>query len=201
MTNQELLTPELVKYCLFLDEYNQKLNAFFQQQKPYIFCKEGCCKCCQRGAYPCSELEFKLMRLGIQSLDDETKEIIKNKVQKIKQEKSNFVGEKFNYECPFLINNKCSIYLVRPIVCRNFGLAQFRLDGSLYVPFCVDEGLNYHQVYDKARKNFSVELFKKTGYTQEPLAYNLGLKFVIKEYGENQKGLDFGEMKTIIDFL
>ncbi|MCQ2958271.1 MAG: hypothetical protein MJ180_05150, partial [Candidatus Gastranaerophilales bacterium] len=62
---------QLNDYCLYLDEINTKLEKFFKAQEPYIFCKEGCSHCCEDGQYPCTELEFSMLKLGFQRMEED----------------------------------------------------------------------------------------------------------------------------------
>ena len=192
---------QLNDYCLYLNEINTKLKKFFKEQEPYIFCKEGCSYCCENGQYPCSELEFSLLQLGFQRLEEDLKKIVIEKTQKLKKLKENNNGEVLTCECPFLINHKCSVYLYRPIICRTFGIPYYDEAGKLKVPFCHKFGLNYNNVYDSERNTFSEELYKKLGIKQEPLAYNLSQKFLIGKVGKKLMGLDFGEERTITDWM
>ena len=192
---------QLEDYCLFLDKLNQKLDKFFEQQKPYIYCKEGCAYCCQEGEYPCTELEFSLLKIGFDRIEDDIKEIVIEKTKKLKEEKSKNPDKVLTCECPFLVDNKCSAYIFRPIICRTFGIAYFDMNDKLKVPFCHELGLNYSNVYDTETKMISDEKYKATGIKQKPLAYNLSQSFLIKEVGENGMGLDFGEQKTITDWM
>ena len=110
------------------------------------------------------------------------------------------------HKCPFLINHRCSVYPYRMIICRTFGLSYYDKDeyekrNVLKVPFCIEQGLNYSEVYDQGNKTFSTELFKKTGYKKEPLTYNLGVEFLVKKFGQEIMDLDFGEFKRLIDWL
>ena len=49
--------------------------------------------------------------------------------------------------------------------------------------------------------SISVDMYQKTGYAQEPLAFNVSLKFLITKVGKETMGLDFGEEKTILDWM
>ena len=51
-----------LKYLAMLDE---KLQKFFISQKPFIFCKPGCSKCCKNAQYPYSKIEFELVKIGV----------------------------------------------------------------------------------------------------------------------------------------
>lgn len=192
---------EIVKYKEYLSLIDSKISKFFSMQKPYIFCKKGCSFCCQKGEYPCSSLEFQFLYEGFNELDNTLKNIILEKADKIKNTKNEFKEKKFLYECPFLIDGACSVYNYRPLICRTFGLPFFDQNEKIKVPFCVEQGLNYSQVYDGSKDTISQEMFEQTGFKQEPLAFNLRQEFLIKEVGEENLGLDFGDKKTIIDWF
>lgn len=191
---------QLESYCYYLELMNKKLEKFFNEQSPYIHCKEGCSKCCEQGEFPCSELEFSFLKIGYSQLRPEIKYIIQENIEKIRKEHDT-TQDIINTQCPFLINNRCSIYFYRPIICRTFGLPFFDKNDKLKVPFCYKEGLNYSEVYDPEKNILSEELFLKTGYNIEPLAYNLSLNFLINKVGKEAMKLDFGEQKTIIKWM
>lgn len=196
----------LDKYCQFLRVIMERINAHFDDQKEYIHCKEGCSRCCENGEYPCSQLEADFLKLGFMTLDHDTQQLIIDKILKLKEEKAKFTGKKFIYECPFLINHRCSVYKHRMIICRTFGLSYYdkgdeKKKNTLKVPFCMEQGLNYSEVYDAEKKTFSTELFEKTGYKKEPVAYNLGVEFLIEKFGKDIMNLDFGELKTLLEWL
>lgn len=192
---------DLKKYEAYLKYLNEKLGKFFQEQSPYIFCKEGCSHCCESGEYPLSEVEFAYLNLGARTLPLEVFQQIDKNIEQIKAEKLNFQGEKFLHQCPFLINKRCSLYNFRPIICRSHGLAFFSKENKIMVPDCVDKGLNYSNVYDTERRTISTEKFDATGNTQEPLAHNVRLGFLTDNDITNGLGLDFGEIKALIDWF
>ena len=194
------------KFYQFIRVIMERINSHFEDQKEYIHCKEGCSLCCEKGEYPCSELEFEFLKIGFMTLDRETQQQIVDNTIKLKQEKENFTGKMLMHKCPFLINHRCSVYPYRMIICRTFGLSYYDKDeytekNTLKVPFCIEQSLNYSEVYDQENKTFSTELFKKTGYKNEPLTYNLGVEFLVKKFGQEIMNLDFGEFKRLIDWL
>ncbi len=202
------MNPELFdKYCQFLRVIMGRIDDHFENQKEYIHCKEGCAYCCKNGEYPCSELEFEFLKIGFMTIDKDLQQLIINKVLKLKAEKDNCKDKKFIYECPFLINDRCSIYKYRMIICRTFGLPYYEDNKEkgeknvLKIPFCMYQGLNYSDVYDKKTDKLSDELFKKGGYKNEPLAYNLSLEFLMERFGKEIMNLDFGDEKPLIDWL
>lgn len=191
------------KYELYLEQIGGHLNKFFLQQKPYIFCKEGCSICCEVGEYPFSELEFKYAMLGYNNLSKEEKSIVQKNIKRIKKEKENSNDKKFLYECPFLVKKKCSIYKYRGLICRSYGLTYFTTgkDGKVFynMPCCVDNGLNYSSVYDWQTGTISSKKWKETGIEAEPVSYNVGLDFLLNN--EMTQEIEFGESKAIIDWL
>ena len=189
---------DIEKYELYLAFMNRQLEKFFQEQSPYIFCKEGCCSCCQKGEYPMSAVEFAYMTIGAKMLSSDVVAEIEKNMFRIKDEKDNHDGNDiFRHACPFLVNNRCSIYSHRAIICRTHGLAFFSAKGKLLVPACVNEGLNYSNVYDFETDSISVEKFKDLGVEQEPLAHNVGLSFMSNNDLTEKLNLDFGEFKPM----
>ena len=139
--------------------------------------------------------------IGVQTLDKETFSKIEQNMFKIKEDKKNCKEKKFLYACPFLIDKKCSLYEYRGIICRSHGLAFFSKDKHILVPACVDEGLNYSNVYDFETKMISSEKYKKTGIEQEPLAHNVGVYYLTDNEITETLGLKFGEIKPMCEFF
>ncbi len=66
--------------------------------------------------------------------------------------------------CPFLLDKLCSIYPYRPMICRIYGLAYLAKNNIVKVPYCVNEGKNYSQVYSNGE------------FLGEPIKENLDLR-------------------------
>lgn len=192
---------DIQKYRAYLKYLDKKLGAIFKEQAPYIFCKEGCSSCCERGEYPYTEIEFAYLMLGVQGLDKETFLQIEQNMQDIKKSKELFKGEKFLYKCPFLINKRCSVYDFRGIICRSHGVAFFSQNNQLLVPACVDEGLNYSNVYDFENQTISDEKYHKSGIKQEPLAHNAGVHYLTNNEVTKAIDLDFGDVKPMCEWF
>ena len=189
---------DIEKYELYLKFMDKQLKKFFAEQSPYIFCKEGCSGCCQNGEYPLSEVEFAYLTIGAKTLPIETVREIEQNMFRIKDEKDSHNGEDiFRHACPFLVNNRCSVYNYRAIICRTHGLAFFNAKGKLLVPACVNDGLNYSNVYDFETDSISTEKFKSLGIEQEPLAHNISLSFMSNNDLTKTLELDFGEFKPM----
>ncbi len=193
----------LEKYKQYLGIIDSHLGKFFEQQKPYIFCKEGCSLCCSKGLYPFSNLEFDFLCYGLEQLPPEIQIVINAKIELIKKNKQESNDEKYFHVCPFLINDRCSVYEYRALVCRSFGLMQFYNDSAgqerYLMPACVDYGLNYSNVYDINEKKFDIEKINSLNYEFEPLSYNISANYL--KNNEYTKGLDFGETKALIDWF
>ena len=192
---------DIQKYRVYLQYLDKKLGEIFTEQAPYICCKEGCSSCCEKGEYPFTEIEFAYLMIGVQTLPKEIFLEIENNMKKIKEAKTNCKDKKFLYACPFLINKKCSLYEYRGIICRSHGVAFFSQDKKILVPACVDEGLNYSNVYDFEKQMISSEKYKQTGIEQEPLAHNVGVYYLTKNEITDSLGLDFGEIKPMCSWF
>lgn len=189
---------DIEKYEIYLRFVDKKVGEFFKEQAPYIFCKEGCSHCCETGEYPFSKIEFAYLMIGVKSLSPEVVQKIEENMYRIRLEKEAYKGNKpFMHACPFLIENKCSLYRYRGIICRTHGLAFFSKTNKLLVPACVNLGLNYSNVYDFENETISDEKYKNSGIEQEPLAHNVGLHFMMNNDLTKNLELDFGELKPM----
>lgn len=187
-----------ITYLLFI---NSKLKKFFEKQKPYIFCKKGCGLCCQNAQFPYSKIEIDYLMIGICQLDLETKKIISQNIKKIQKQKSEFNGDIFKYDCPFLINNECSIYEYRGIICRSFGLLNVGNDEKIKVPFCCFQGLNYSNVLKNGENKISEEKFKNLNIKEEPVAFHTNYDFLTNSDFERGFNFKFGEKRPIIEWF
>lgn len=193
------------KYKEYLVILESKLNNFFEQQSPYIFCKEGCSICCETGTYPMSKIEFDYIMEGYDLLSNEIKEKINQNINTIKENKNKAEQNNFFHPCPFLINKRCSVYNYRALICRGYGLMSFYDDKNgekqYHMPCCVDNGLNYSQVYDKNLKTITSEKWEKIGIEAEPLAYNVGLTFLLDNEITKKINLQLGSAKNFIEWV
>ena len=186
------------KYFNFI---NTKLEGFFENQKPYIFCKKGCAKCCHNAQFPFSCLEAYYLSTHIKTLNSDIQEIITQNIININRKKSEFKGEKFMYDCPFLIDEVCCVYDYRGIICRSFGLIENKKDGVSGVPFCYELGLNYSNVFDFEKNKITKEKWNASGIKIEPSGFNIGYEFLTSEKFERAYKIKFGEKKPLIDWF
>lgn len=197
-----MLEKEYEEYLRIIDNSIQK---FFAQQTPYIFCKEGCSLCCESGEYPFSKLEFEYAMMGYNKLSPKEQNIIQDRIKTVLKQRKNSNEKPFLYECPFLINKKCSIYKYRGITCRTHGLMYWEISKNdelvKKIPNCVSANLNYSSVYDKKTKTISSKKWEESNINAEPCAYNLGRNMLLNNNMTQKLGLDFEEEKTLIDWF
>ena len=198
MCNNNFMFENYEKYLAFI---NGKLESFFERQKPYIKCHKGCAKCCKNAEFPYSKTEFKYLLSGFLTLDKEIQDKIEIKIKETAEKKKKFKGDKFLYDCPFLINDVCSVYAYRGVVCRAFGLLESRENDNSKIPFCAYEGLKYSNVLDVEKKMITDEKFKALGIEQEPVSFNVSYKFLTDEAFENKYNFKFEEKKVLIDWF
>ena len=195
----------LNNYLLYLGYITNKIQTYFNEQKEYIFCSKGCSKCCSHAQFPYSEIEFKLISEGLNALEPEIKKQVLNKIDKTLKAREVFPKQKepFRYECPFLINNECSVYYYRGLVCRTFGLMTFipETPKTPRIPFCAFEGLNYSNVLDKVENNISDKKFAGLGLKEEPKAYNIDYSTLLNEEIASGFGFKFGNVKPLIEWF
>ena len=149
-----------IDYPEFIKRLDKKLKEYFDSQSVNVCCKEGCSSCCEKGDYPLSEIELEYLMHGFMSLEPEKKIIIQE----------NFKTMKRGGKCPFLIDKLCSVYPYRPIICRTHGLAYLMKDGRVNVPYCVNKGKNYSEVYQNG------ELMA------EPIKRNLSTQSILSKF-------------------
>ena len=180
------------RYRKYLEILDVRLNHMFEKQAPFIKCKKGCTYCCKEGEYPLSELEYVNLMLYYNKLPNDIKGKINQNIETLMEQKR----EKF-YECPFLINEECSVYPARPIICRTFGLISYRNDGRPKMPFCIELGLNYANVYDEDKQL----LVKCADDGTEPVAYNIDRRTLRNKEMQDLFDIYFGEDKSLISWL
>lgn len=193
MQNQKTLE----NYEQYLNLISNEIDKMFENQKEYICCKNGCSLCCEQGMYPFSEVEFEYIKQEYESLSSETKEKIREKVDRSRSFAKQ--GE-FLYECPFLVNGSCAVYQKRGLICRTFGLISENASGKLTIPYCAEKGLNYSGVFNPEEHRIFEDKVKELGYSEMPRAYNLSRYNLM--YGiVKSLNFEWGESKLLIDWL
>lgn len=159
----------MIEYTKYLKRLDLILAEYFTKHAEYICCKAGCSNCCKKGDYPMSQIELEYLMQGYINAPDDVKQQIQKNVDEMQK------GE----ACPFLINDLCSVYEYRPIVCRIHGLAYLINKTTMKLPECANEGKNYSKIY----RNGEVVLFN-------PIKDDL-----------DKMNKKFGEIKNLYDWL
>lgn len=182
----------LKRYEKFLEELDKELRGYFLKHKKYIKCKKGCTDCCEKGEYPFSRLETEYIMYGFVNLPKETKSEIRKNITELKIAKQNSKAERFLYKCPFLIDKSCALYERRGIVCRTFGLAYLKSDGTINLPNCTNLGLNYANVFNPKTKEISLD---------NPIKRELTIDKILRSNIAEKYELECGEIRPLIDWF
>lgn len=76
-----------------------------------IACSAGCAACCKSPCIPLTQPEMQGISWYVtEVLEGEVRPVVKARLE-------NHATAK---ECPFLVQNKCTVYPVRPLICRQF---------------------------------------------------------------------------------
>lgn len=183
----------LKRYEKFLTEFDEILNTLFKEQKQYVNCKKGCSKCCKKGDYPFSQLEFSYLTQGYLSLSANTKILVQQNIRNLLMDKKEYKGERFEHKCPFLINDECVVYEYRGIICRTFGICYYDdTKGYVRLPECVNDGLNYSKYYDEKENILKIQDVPKV---------NLRIDRVLKSELSEKYELESGEIRPMLEWI
>jgi len=198
------MQEKLKKYSEFVKLLTKNLDGFFENQKEFVKCQKGCSLCCQAGYYPITNLEYEFLKIGFNTLEKDMQDIIRQRVFAISKESKNFIQNgnnqnNFSYECPLLFNNLCSLYEYRPLICRIHGLITFSLKGgkNYNLPGCLEDGLNYSNVWDNEIKDFSLQKAKALNIKSYPEVFDVGYDSMLKKF----EYIGFGNIKMMFEWL
>lgn len=87
------------------------ISAEEKKRGKAVACHEGCFNCCLRPTVPLLPIEFAgISWYASEKLTGAVRDTVKRQLQRHLE----------TPQCPFLVEGRCSIYPVRPIVCRTF---------------------------------------------------------------------------------
>lgn len=190
----------LKNYAIYLKFVQNELDKLFEKQKEYLCCDKGCGKCCKGGQFHYSEIEMMYLLTGYMKLDMDKQTLIDDRINKILEDKKNFKGEIFKYNCPFLIDEACCVYEYRGVICRSFGLMIQDPTGKINVPFCAYEGLSYSKVLDTETNEIDEEKVKQGNYKEKPLGFNAGYNYLTSEEYAKGFNVEFTNKKPMIEW-
>ncbi len=95
-------------YKKLMEDVNNEIRKLEKQYKGILQCRPGCIKCCKElSVLP---LEAEILQEAFNALSNDVIQIIHSQ------------AKNKNRACPFLIENLCSVYQARPLICRTHGL-------------------------------------------------------------------------------
>jgi|GEM_PF-5303938 len=101
------------KFLAYVDE----LNSIYQEYSP---CKKGCSSCCDIPV-AISDLEAIIIKEYLDKNNIKYQQLNSLKAKQENAGKNELIGAKYTgIRCPFLKDDNCSIYPVRPFNCRKF---------------------------------------------------------------------------------
>jgi uncharacterized protein len=113
-----------------VDEVTAKLSARYAQ---HLVCRAGCSGCCHHHLSVFA-VEAEAVREAIAGMPIEVRGIIETQAREVIKREAD--GQPV--ACPLLVENRCSIYETRPLICRTQGLPLLleAEDGGQEVDFC-----------------------------------------------------------------
>ena len=110
-------------------------EIFFQKNQKDINCRKGCATCCYTDL-SVFELEAEHIRNWFEGLDEDQKVLLHKSWQEPQLAKKNIFGE-MTTPCTFLVDDVCTIYEARPLICRTQGLLlKYIEDGNIFLDIC-----------------------------------------------------------------
>lgn len=103
------MSQSLKTYQDFRDKIDLLTQAAWEQYGSQMACKAGCFSCC-RGDFKVSVVEAHSVREAVQTLSADKRAVIDQNLATLNPTR-----------CPLLIDERCSIYNERPVLCRIFG--------------------------------------------------------------------------------
>jgi len=103
--------PTLLDTFAIADEGVSETREHNQAQGTPIACAAGCSACCKNPTVPFTKPEMQgISWYASEVLDGEIRSRVTERLQ----------NHASTTECPFLVDDRCSIYPVRPLICRQY---------------------------------------------------------------------------------
>jgi len=127
------------EYANLVTDVDSLAARLTERYRSHLVCRAGCSGCCDHDL-SVFEVEADAVRTAVQALPAGLRQRLARQVREAQEH--NARGEPV--ACPLLVNNRCSIYEARPIICRSQGLPLlYRAeDGNPEVDYCL---LNFTQ--------------------------------------------------------
>lgn len=127
------IKDRLTDYSVLITQVDGLSARLTARYRAHLNCRAGCSSCCHHhlSFFP---VEAANIRIAIESLPDETQQVLQEQAEIVNERETR--GEAV--ACPLLVNDQCSIYEARPVICRTQGLPLLyeAADGNQEVDFC-----------------------------------------------------------------
>ncbi len=211
ITDFKSLTPlfrGIQKQYLAISELTHSFAKRTYQQNRPIVCVKGCSWCCFQPVYLTTQEALLLYEYVMQASDALQIKAIQSKSEKKFKKTKNLPEDKKQHiihACPFLVDNSCSVYPVRPMACRiylskdvdsckkkydnpgdktifpalfNFPLNVGRYMNEGFAAFLKGKG---KEINELTIEEFMIEHFKNPDYSKEWLSLDINMEREFKE--------------------
>lgn len=113
-----------------VDGLTARLSARYAR---HLVCQAGCSGCCHHHLSVFA-VEAEVIREAVLVLPDDVRTIVESQAHEVVEREAN----RKSVACPLLVDDRCSIYESRPVICRTQGLPLLieAEDGEQEVDFC-----------------------------------------------------------------
>lgn len=120
-------------YPQFLTHINDLSERLHTHYARHLVCRAGCSGCCHHHL-SVFKVEADAVAEAIIALPDEIQQRVTQQAQQVAADEA----EGLAVACPLLVDDRCSIYAARPVICRTQGLPLLFTaeDGASEVDFC-----------------------------------------------------------------
>ncbi len=123
----------LSAYHQFIEQVDELAARLAARYSKHLVCRAGCSGCCRHhlSVFP---VEARAARAAIEALPDDLRLRVEQQAREVIEREA--AGEPV--ACPLLVDDRCSIYQSRPLICRTQGLPLLieAEDGEPEVDFC-----------------------------------------------------------------
>src|SRR5512140_2619635 len=106
----------LAHYRGLLAEVDRITQGLAARYDAHLECRPGCDSCC-RHDLTVFEVEAASVRAAFLDLPDATRSVVVEQAEEVQARKA--LGQR--HSCPFLVEDRCAIYPLRPVICRTQG--------------------------------------------------------------------------------
>jgi hypothetical protein len=120
-------------YRRLIEQVNELAAKLSARYAKHLVCQAGCSGCCHHHLSVFA-VEADAVRKAVAALPGDVRTIIEAQAREVTECEAN--GQPV--ACPLLVENRCSIYDSRPLICRTQGLPLLLVaeDGEVEVDFC-----------------------------------------------------------------